>query len=195
LHAGLDDAPPRRPRFALVCADREPLAARLRCSAFDADLFHRISGLSLQLPPLRERSDLPALVQQMLQAERPDVQSGRHVEPAVMARLQAAHWSGNLRQLRNVLRAAACLAGDAVPIAAAHLPDDFDPVPLPQPSPQPPEAAAPPGADREAPRAASLQEIERDTVDRVLAETGGNISATARRLGVSRNTIYRKRRV
>jgi sigma-54 dependent transcriptional regulator, acetoin dehydrogenase operon transcriptional activator AcoR len=188
LHAGLDDAPPREPRFTLVCADREPLAARLRCGAFDADLFHRIHGLSLQLPPLRERSDLPALVQRILQAERPDRSSGPAIAAAAMARLQAAHWGGNLRQLRNVLRAAACLAGDAAPIGLAHLPDDFDP------QLQPANTAAPMPADQAAPHAASLHEIERDTVERVLAETGGNISATARRLGVSRNTIYRKRR-
>jgi sigma-54 dependent transcriptional regulator, acetoin dehydrogenase operon transcriptional activator AcoR len=144
--------------------------------------------LSLRLPPLRERSDLPALVKQMLQAERPDASTGPHIDAHALARLQAAHWSGNLRQLRNVLRAAACLAGDAVPITAAHLPDDFDPAPLPQ------NAADPADRHGDAPHAHSLHEIERDTVKRVLAETGGNVSATARRLGVSRNKIYRKRR-
>jgi sigma-54 dependent transcriptional regulator, acetoin dehydrogenase operon transcriptional activator AcoR len=191
LQAGVDDTPPLEPRFALVCADREPLAARLRCGAFDADLFHRINGLSLQLPPLRERSDLPALVQRILQAELREGATGATgpgIAAAAMARLQAAHWSGNLRQLRNVLRAAACLAGDGAPIGLAHLSDDFDPMPRPA------NAAAPVSADRANMHAASLHEIERDTVERVLAETGGNISATARRLGVSRNTIYRKRR-
>ncbi len=218
LQAGLDDAPPHRPRFALVCADREPLAARLRCSAFDADLFHRISGLSLHLPPLRERSDLAALARRILQAECPDAASGPAIDAAAMAPLQAAHWSGNLRQLRNVLRAAACLAGDAAAIGLAHLPVDFDPAPLPQAATANPQAATaepqaatadpqaatanpqaatadpPPACGDAPPHAASLHEIERRTVDRVLAETGGNVSATARRLGVSRNTIYRKRR-
>jgi sigma-54 dependent transcriptional regulator, acetoin dehydrogenase operon transcriptional activator AcoR len=189
LQAGLDDAPPRGPRFALVCADREPLAARLRCGAFDADLFHRINGLSLQLPPLRERSDLPALVQRILQAERHGAPTGPGIAAAAMARLQAAQWSGNLRQLRNVMRAAACLASDAASIGLAHLPDDFDPALQPAH-----EAHDPLPADQAAILTASLHEIERDTVDRVLTETGGNISATARRLGVSRNTIYRKRR-
>ena len=92
-------------------------------------------------------------------------------------------WPGNLRQLASLLRTAALMAGDEDEIGLHHLPDDFldDLGAMPA-------AQAPAGAGTNA----RLEELELSAILRTLDAHGGNVSAAARALGVSRNTIYRK---
>jgi transcriptional regulator of acetoin/glycerol metabolism len=95
-------------------------------------------------------------------------------------------WPGNLRQLINVLHAAVALAGRAGTIERDHLPEAMlEDTPADTPdavAAQPPDAAA------------TLHDLELAAIRRAVAEAGGNISRASQRLGISRNTLYRKLR-
>ena len=162
--------------IAVIGTTQRDLRGLIERGLFREDLCQRLSGLAVRLPPLRERSDLATLVQRILQLECP----GRTLElsPAVMGLFRQCPWPGNVRQLAKVLRTAAVLAGDGAQITEAHLSDDFA------------EAAQ----RAAAPRETTLEAAELDIVRNMLASTHGNISEAAKRLGVSRNTLYRKMR-
>ena len=175
--------------FSLVCATHRSLRAAIDGGRFREDLYYRLNGLTLTLPPLRERGDLPPLIAAMLAEALP----GRAValSPA-LARAFAGHrWPGNLRQLANALRTACALLGDDEPeIDWPHLPDDLAA-----------DLAADQRRARELPRepelidtGAHLRTQQDATVRRVLDTCGGNLSEAARRLGISRNTLYRRLR-
>ncbi|HJV71513.1 sigma-54-dependent Fis family transcriptional regulator [Ideonella sp.] len=185
---------------AVVSATHRALRDMIGSHTFREDLYYRLNGLVVRLPPLRERSDLMTIVRKILRAET----NGRplELEPEVVTLLQGYHWPGNIRQLTNVLRTAAVMAGGEMMITRSHLSDDFledaqrD---LPAASPampaMPAAAAAPPTpATDPAASAATLEEMELRTIQRAVDEAGGNISVASRRLGISRNTIYRKLR-
>ena len=273
---------------ALVCATHRNLREMIEQKTFREDLYYRLNGLAVRLPPLRERSDLMALVERILERESP----GRRLQlsPEVVRLFQAYQWPGNVRQLFNVLRTAVVMAAGDTLITRDHLSDDFledarraaqgqvslplsasaepvaphmgetapaagwppagmgvpgvawgSPASAPQPfgagaaaadmgglptarepvwsvGSQPPAAvwggSQQGGAARVADRPAvpwpadvasqampasedlgrSLEDIELQTIRRVLDAAGGNISVAAKRLGISRNTIYRKLR-
>ena len=168
--------------FQLICATHRRLRDEVVAGRFRDDLYYRINGLALQLPPLRERGDLAALVARMLS----DIAPGREVElaPAIAAAFGRYHWPGNLRQLANVLRTACALLGDDERvIAAAHLPDDIAEDLLGAPAPRAVEDAE-----------TDLRLQAERCVQQALSDSHGNMSEAARRLGISRNTLYRKLR-
>jgi transcriptional regulator with PAS, ATPase and Fis domain len=166
--------------FRLVCATHRNLRQAIEHGRFREDLYYRLNGLTLQLPPLRERQDLPALVGSLLRDLLPerDVQLAPEIECA-FARYG---WPGNLRQLHNALRTACALLDEAeARIDWSHLPDDL--------------AEAMRGA---APKLSSssdavdLRAQSERAVRQALATSPGNLSEVARQLGISRNTLYRK---
>jgi transcriptional regulator with PAS, ATPase and Fis domain len=162
----------------VVCATNHDLRKRIADGLFREDLYYRLNGLVVKLPPLRERSDLEAIVQKLLAGET----RTRRVADEVLRLFRRHAWPGNLRQLASLLRTARLMAGDEDEIGLQHLSDDFldelDAV----------SAAAAP----EARANARLDDLELSAILRTLAAHGGNVSAAARALGVSRNTIYRK---
>jgi transcriptional regulator with PAS, ATPase and Fis domain len=179
---------------AIICATHRNLREMIDAKGFREDLYYRLNGLAVKLPPLRERSDLAALVRRILDGDA----NARHLRlaPEALALFEAYAWPGNVRQLFNVLRTAAVMAGQDRQITAEHLPDDFlddarrqvrESAPLPEPAAA---AVAPP------PIAAgqSLEAMEVEAIRRAVEAAGGNISEASKRLGVSRNTIYRKLR-
>ena len=100
-------------------------------------------------------------------------------------------WPGNFRQLTNLLRTAVIMAGDEHEICLRHMPDDFlDDIDM-HPAPDLGTHAAA-NAIKMMPAGANLEQMEHSAILRSLEAHGGNVSATARALGVSRNTIYRK---
>ncbi|WP_395699860.1 sigma-54-dependent Fis family transcriptional regulator [Aquabacterium sp.] len=167
--------------LTVVCASRVPLARALQQQTLREDLYYQLQGLSLQLPPLRERSDLPALALALLN-ELPLAARGWQIAPEAMALLQRHPWPGNVRELKNVLRTAAALAGEASLLGCEHLPDALV------------QAAAGAGAPPPAAPDAPLDAQQLAAMQRALAAAGGNISAAAKALGISRNTLYRKLR-
>jgi transcriptional regulator of acetoin/glycerol metabolism len=193
----LGSARPVAVDVAVVCATHRNLRELIESQGFREDLYYRLNGLVVRLPALRERSDLVAIVQKILRAEcsggAPDIAGD------VLALFQRYRWPGNIRQLASVLRTAAVMAGSDALITRAHLSDDFiedadrpvGPAVAPQPVPMP--AAAVPSAV-EPPAATTLEALELETIRRAVDESGGNISVASKRLGISRNTIYRKLR-
>jgi transcriptional regulator of acetoin/glycerol metabolism len=207
--AGLD--------MQLVCASKGPLRPLIERGTFREDLYYRLNGLALRVPPLRERSDLAALVRRVLEAV-----AGTHryrLAPEVQALFARHSWPGNVRQLFQVLRTACLVAGREGVIARPHLPDDFieeaeaasrsgavddnaagtaaavGGVAAAHPAGA---AGSPATSSQPAPAAATaparLDDIELDIIRRTLDAVGGNISEASKRLGISRNTIYRKLR-
>jgi transcriptional regulator with PAS, ATPase and Fis domain len=172
--------------FQLVCATHRRLREDVDAGRFREDLYYRINGLTLVVPPLRERTDLDALTGTMLAELAPD----RPVElaPDVRAAFARYRWPGNLRQLSNVLRTAcALIADDECVIDASHLPDDVA------------EELASASRIREPVAETTDADIDLRSqagrcIEQAVRESDGNLSQAARRLGISRNTLYRKLR-
>ena len=220
---------------AIVCATHRNLREMIDRKAFREDLFYRLNGLAVRLPPLRERSDLLALVRRILdQLAEPD-RRARQLQPDadVLRLFKHYAWPGNVRQLFNVLRTAAVMATSDPTITREHLSDDFleearaaaagagaaaaegDAGPNEVASPAVPARAdtASAAAGAAVPAAAapaatpspawsgepatvqrSLEDMEIEAIRHAVEQAHGNISEASKRLGISRNTIYRKLR-
>jgi sigma-54 dependent transcriptional regulator, acetoin dehydrogenase operon transcriptional activator AcoR len=148
----------------LVSATNARLDKTVAEGRFRSDLLYRLNTLEVTLPKLRDRIDFDAIVRHLLGAIDPNCE----IKSATIAHLAARPWPGNIRELRNVLARFTLAAADGF----------IDEVGL-EACPAPPTT---PG---------SLHDIQRAQILLVYAETAGNISETARRLGVSRNTVYR----
>jgi transcriptional regulator of acetoin/glycerol metabolism len=166
--------------FWLICATHRDLRAQIAEGRFREDLFYRLNGFTLKVPPLRARTDLPELLQRELRRLLPQREVG--VEPALLAGLRGHAWPGNLRELSNVLRTAcALLEPHEAQIGWQHLCDDF--------------VHELRGASTEAADAGQpddLRSLSRRAIQRCVQEADGNLSEAARRLGISRNTLYRR---
>lgn len=187
----------------VVSATHKNLKEMIARGQFREDLYYRLNGMVVQLPALRDRSDFEALVHKILQSlskSGPAVAISREV----MALLRRHQWPGNLRQLHNLLRTAVVMASDDGCIEPEHLPDDFlmevadagtplvatDLLDTPSPCVAAAPSELPPQPDTENQR---LQDVTLQTMVQILRQHKGNISAAAKALGVSRNTIYRKK--
>ena len=178
--------------IAIVCATHRNLREMIAQNRFREDLYYRLNGLIVKLPPLRERKDLAVVIGKMLEREALRGGEGQHLSVAseVMMLFEQCTWPGNFRQLANLLRTAAAMVDDDGEIRRDHLPDDFFDDLLKTEGQTAANAAAP--ADTAAPIGSRLQDMEAHAIAATLAQHGGNVSAAARTLGVSRATLYRK---
>ncbi|NVZ69520.1 sigma-54-dependent Fis family transcriptional regulator [Pseudomonas costantinii] len=159
----------------IISATNRALREWVQAGRFREDLYYRIGGLTLELPPLRERTDKQALFQQLWQQHREPTQwAGLSAE--VLALFEQHPWPGNLRQVSSVLQVALAMAEEQ-PVRPEHLPDDFF-VDLNVAAPLPTNECVDDGID----------------LTQRLKAAGGNISHLARELGVSRNTLYKRLR-
>jgi sigma-54 dependent transcriptional regulator, acetoin dehydrogenase operon transcriptional activator AcoR len=183
----------------VVCATHRNLRELVAEGSFREDLFYRLNGFNVHLPALRERQDLRELVNQLLSDESASLGITARVNEEVMQLLITHPWPGNIRQLRNVIRTGIALMDDSGVMDRFCLADDFlsefnASLPI-NPSPSSPlthtkmntYCASPvsnPGV--------SLDEAEWKTMEETLMRCGGNVSAAAKTLGISRNRLYRK---
>ena len=166
--------------FYLVSASHQNLKKAVEKGHFRADLFYRINGLTLQLPALRERTDFKALCTRILQTLSPDAELA--IAPDLFVALQSNPWPGNLRQLSFLLRTAvALLDAHEIQIGWHHMPDDMALELQNQLHPRQETAVA-----------QSLQTLSLNAIRQTLENARGNVSAAARHLGISRQTLYRK---
>ena len=178
--------------FAVIGASQGNLRERIHRHEFREDLYHHLNGLTLRLPPLRERSDLDAVAHRILLAQ--GLADPPSISPPVMALFRHCRWPGNIRQLVNLLRTATVVAGGARWITTNHLSDDFlEEMASPAPAALTPHDASGTPAPARRP-ARTLDEAQTDLIRSTLQSLGGNISAASKQLGISRNTIYRKLR-
>jgi len=109
-------------RVRLVALTLRDLPREVERGAFRGDLYHRLAGFEVTLPPLRQRrGDIPALVARFLAQLEPEL-GPRTVDPLALARLGQYDWPGNVRQLRNVVRRAAILCPHTIVAEALELP-------------------------------------------------------------------------
>ncbi|PYS95697.1 MAG: hypothetical protein DMF65_13870 [Acidobacteria bacterium] len=166
-----------------MAATNRNLADDVQRGRFRTDLFYRLNVISLHVPPLRQRrEDIPALVEHFLAVFRE-----RFNRPALdltdeaRQRLNAYDWPGNVRELRNALERSTALAtSDRI---------EADQV-LQSVSTQSEEGKT--NAPDSAP--ATLEQLERQHILRVLEDSGGNRERAAAILGISARTLYRKLR-
>jgi transcriptional regulator with PAS, ATPase and Fis domain len=157
----------RQADVLLVAATNVDLSQAVATGRFRADLFYRLNTVEIALPPLRARADFPAIARHLLGNVAPDWQ----IDETAIAGLRQLPWPGNIRELRATLirltlqGAAGIIDVDAVVSLGARTIESTSRRPL--------------------------REIQRDRIRAVYHETSGNISETARRLRVSRNTVYR----
>ena len=158
-----------------VAATNADLPVLVRDGAFREDLYHRLAVFPLRIPALRERrEDVLPLARLLLERIAADLgRPAPALDAGAESALVEAPWTGNVRELRNALERAAIMS-DGATVTAEDLALDA-------------RAAAGP-----APRTARLEELERETIAKVLSEEGGNRRRTAERLGVALRTLYNK---
>jgi transcriptional regulator of acetoin/glycerol metabolism len=141
--------------------------------------------LRLSLPPLRERSDLSALIRRILEDKL-----GKHdvrIQPDVLELMQRHPWRGNIRQLANVLRSAVVFM-QGQELAMHHLPEDF----LDEMRGTEAVHDSQPGHGQPGHNVGDIASAEAALIKYALNLHGGNMAAAARHLGISRATVYRK---
>ncbi|POZ63642.1 sigma-54-dependent Fis family transcriptional regulator [Chromobacterium alticapitis] len=164
----LGGGPARRLDIRLICATHRDLRARVDEGAFRADLYYRLCHYPLSLPPLRERGDAAAIAQAMLDGMGA-ARRGVSLSPELAQAIRGYRWPGNLRELSNLLATLLALADDGAALDLAHLP----------------------AALRED-MAAPAPAVDDSAIAELLRRCGGNASAAARALGISRSTLYRR---
>ncbi|QHG64154.1 sigma-54-dependent Fis family transcriptional regulator [Pseudomonas putida] len=157
----------------VVSASNRDLAAEVRAGRFRQDLYYRIAGLAVELPPLRERSDRRELIEQVHACYR-DAGQPQRLPAAIVELLDRHPWPGNLRELVSVLQVALALAGNR-PVGVEHLPAGFL-------------------AEAHEPLAKAAEPANEADLQTLLAQANGNLSAVARALGISRTTLYKRLR-
>ncbi|WP_374495203.1 sigma-54-dependent Fis family transcriptional regulator [Zoogloea sp.] len=167
----------------IVAATHRRLDTLVAEGRFREDLYYRIKGVGVCLPALRERGDRAALIEALLTRERRG-QVGPVLSPEAQRVLMSYRWPGNIRQLDHVLRLALTLAEGEAVIGLQHLPEELLM-----------DTAGPGHRSAAVTGDACLREIELEAVRAAMARNGGNVSATARSLGVARATLYRKLRL
>ncbi|MFH1469459.1 MAG: sigma-54 dependent transcriptional regulator [Pseudomonadota bacterium] len=170
------DTRQRQLDIRVVAATNKDLSSLVAVGRFREDLFYRLNVLTLEVPPLRERTgDVPLLVRHL--AARFAEEWGRAVPvftDAALAALEAYDWPGNVRELENTVQRVVLMAeGDTVEVS------ELPPVM---------RFCAP----RIGGRLRSLAEVEREHVRMVLAEVGGNKTRAAEVLGIDRKTLRAK---
>jgi transcriptional regulator of acetoin/glycerol metabolism len=167
----------------VISATQHPPLDLIARGQFREDLYYRLNGITVRLPPLRSRTDGAELIRKLLHDEAAG--EPLELEPALLERLLAHTWPGNLRQLRNVLRTMLALrTSDRLTLA------DFNEEWLAGSAAQ--DSAGDTAPDCERDGESVLSDAERDALRRMLEMCHWNVSEAAARLHISRRTIYRK---
>lgn len=178
----------RRVDVRIIAATNLDLAREIQNGRFLQDLLYRIEVISIHVPPLRERrEDIYLLVQHFIDRySRQYHKAVEGIEPEAMAALVSYHWPGNVRELENYIargvilsKASILSVGDLPPVVT---PDD---VPVAAVEHKPAIFTLPE-------KGYKLRDMERDLIQTTLTQCKGNKALAARRLGISRKTLYEK---
>ena len=160
----------------IIAATNKDLLQEVKDGYFREDLYYRLHVIPVHMPPLRERrNDIPLLARYFLR--RFNQEQGKEIEefsPEAMRLLLDYSWPGNVRELENSVEHAVVLAKDSK-IEASHLPRVFHSTAF-SPAPEQP----------------TMADHEKEILRQVLEECGWNKKQAAKRLGISRNTLYVK---
>lgn len=170
----LGETKERRVDIRVIAATNKNLKKETEDEAFRDDLYYRLAGFKIEIPPLREHSDdIPLLANFFLKRLNKRV---RDISNETMDLLISYPWQGNIRELKNIIERAAILA-EGPTLTPDLLPREFHQ-----------RAGISPGISSVSP----LREVERKHIKRVLNETKGNKTRAAEILGIGTSTLYRK---
>jgi sigma-54 dependent transcriptional regulator, acetoin dehydrogenase operon transcriptional activator AcoR len=172
---------PLKVDLRVVCASHQNLRSMIVRNLFREDLYYRLNGITIELPPLAQRTDKERLIREFLTAETTDGRPAA-IEMDAFRCLLAYGWPGNIRELRNVIRTALAICDGGV-VRLRDLPsevrDDAARAALEDTQDQPSQCTP-------------LQAAERRALMQAVQDCGGNMSRAAQLLGISRNTLYRR---
>ena len=177
---------PLKVDLRVICASHQNLRAMIARGEFREDLYYRLNGITLELPPLAQRTDKERLIREFLAAETNDGRPAA-IEVDAFQRLLDYEWPGNIRELRNVIRTALAICDGGV-VRLNDLPSELRRVD---------SAAALAGVSTQstvpvpAP-AIAAQGATRQALLSAIRDCDGNMSRVAQVLGISRNTLYRR---
>jgi DNA-binding NtrC family response regulator len=156
----------RKSDFRIVSATHQDLQTAVEKSRFRPDLYYRLSAITLQVPPLRERpEDIPMLLEHFAQ----QLGSNFRLDPATLAFLCARPWPGNVRELRNAVER-------LVTLGPGSLMEQKN--------------GAGPEKDFHQAREVALEVFEKSYLESLLIQCRGSISGAARKAGVARSYFY-----
>jgi transcriptional regulator of acetoin/glycerol metabolism len=169
----------------IMCASHRNLSEMMIRGEFREDLYYRLNGISLELPPLCKRRDREALICKCIARESAGGETAS-IEAIALKKLLAYRWPGNIRELRNTIRTALAICDNRI-IRLCDLPAEIQ-----RYVPQPGEQSL--GADRAAGAGAeiSLESAERHALLQIIEQNHWNMTMVAAHFKISRNTLYRK---
>ncbi|NLW43893.1 MAG: sigma 54-interacting transcriptional regulator [Syntrophomonadaceae bacterium] len=165
----LGDGKPQKVDVRIIAATNRNLAQEVERGNFREDLFYRLNVVNIKMPPLRERKeDIPLLARYILQEISTEYRiPAKELTRDGLKKLSSYDWPGNVRELRNVIeRAMVVSSGEQITADDLLIETGTRPV--------------------------RLTELEKSTIVELLQRHGGNITATAKSLGIARSTLYRK---
>jgi transcriptional regulator with PAS, ATPase and Fis domain len=165
-----------------IAATNEDLDRMIARKAFRKDLYYRIRGGWLHLPPLRERADdIPLLIDAFMEKYENYAGTARKMTPAALSHLAAYDWPGNVRELKSIVQSAVNLARGR-PVDTGHLPEHLR------------RAARHPArsTDPSTHEIRTMAEVEKEHILKIYRRLNGNKSHSAKALGIGLNTLRRK---
>ncbi|MGE4618779.1 MAG: sigma-54 dependent transcriptional regulator [Planctomycetota bacterium] len=178
VRMGSNDPVPTNVR--LICATHRDLRKRIEEEKFREDLFYRINVVTIEIPPLRERTaDIPLLVNHFLEEySRVHDKSVEGISREVLRVLTAYSWPGNVRELKNAIENMVVTSQEKV-LDVDDLPGHIRPQRPLDPS-------------RGLPMGTTIQEMEKELIQATLEYVEGNRRKAAESLGIGERTLYRK---
>jgi len=169
----MGDVKMRQSNFRLICATNRDLLSDTKQGRFRPDLYYRINVFPISLPSLKELDrDLDGLIRHLLaNLNYTDVE----IHPEVWRLLRSYHWPGNIRELKNILERGMMLSGGNILKPSHFISLDLQTA-----------------EDRSEAGGSSIELAEMLHIKEIMEQCGGNTSAAARILGISRPTLYRK---
>lgn len=171
----------------IIAATNKRLADLVAQGKFREDLFYRLDVLNLRIPPLRERKeDIPLLVEHFLRLAASRLnKTVKGISNEAVELMMRYDWPGNVRQLENTVEQLVALNDD-------HMIESWEVEEVISRVPHNGQSSRKGGVPHGPFSGCTLEEVERATVMRVLSETGWNKAAAARRLGISKTTLWRR---
>lgn len=169
----------RQVEIRIIASTHKNLKVEVQNGSFREDLYYRLNVLVVRVPPLRERvGDVPLIASHFVEKirekmDRPAMRMGSDF----IDKLCSHTWPGNIRELENAIEQAIIRAGEVEVLSAHHVVFDG-------------EGGSPSG--KRVSEVVSLCEMEKEVITAALRLYGGNIQKTASKLGIGRNTLYRK---
>lgn len=170
--------------FNVIAACRGELHEHVNQQQFREDLFYRLAQVVIDIPALRHRSSLTQLIEHMLRTENARQQKDKALSNGALSRLLDYPWPGNIRELQSALRTAVTVCRDP------QIEETLLPASLFKPVVQNCNAQSQTPVDSS--KWTGLEAAELEVLLRELRNSRWNISATAKKINMSRNTIYRK---